>query len=200
MDEQIIISSEKHSIKNINLIICAIGVLAVIVYTIIVGVINPGYYTRLGIGGVILYIIEIPICKFFLLPVIVILLIVNGIYYASKYSLVVTNKNVKGRVTFGKEVTLPNDSLSAISKVAFHGIGVSTASGLIKFRMIENRDDIYSVINDIINQRQGQQVATTIVNNQSSNADELKKFSDLLAQGIITQEEFDAKKKQLLGL
>lgn len=34
----------------------------------------------------------------------------------------------------------------------------------------------------------------------SSSADEIVKFKDLLDQGIITQEEFDAKKKQLLGL
>ncbi|MBO5652993.1 MAG: SHOCT domain-containing protein, partial [Clostridia bacterium] len=34
----------------------------------------------------------------------------------------------------------------------------------------------------------------------SSNAEELKKYKDLLDAGIITQEEFDAKKKQLLGL
>ena len=40
---------------------------------------------------------------------------------------------------------------------------------------------------------------TTIIN-QTSSADELKKFKDLLDSGIITQEEFDAKKKQLLGL
>ena len=31
-------------------------------------------------------------------------------------------------------------------------------------------------------------------------ADELKKYKDLLDSGTITQEEFDAKKKQLLGL
>ena len=35
---------------------------------------------------------------------------------------------------------------------------------------------------------------------QASAADELKKFKDLLDAGIISQEEFDAKKKQLLGL
>ena len=35
---------------------------------------------------------------------------------------------------------------------------------------------------------------------QASAADELKKFKELLDMGIITQEEFDAKKKQLLGL
>lgn len=41
-----------------------------------------------------------------------------------------------------------------------------------------------------------------IINNiqETSNADELKKFKDLLDSGIITQEEFDEKKKQLLGL
>ncbi len=35
---------------------------------------------------------------------------------------------------------------------------------------------------------------------QTSSADELKKFKELLDMGIITQEEFDAKKKELLGL
>jgi len=35
---------------------------------------------------------------------------------------------------------------------------------------------------------------------QTSAADELRKFKELLDMGVITQEEFDAKKKQLLGL
>ncbi len=34
----------------------------------------------------------------------------------------------------------------------------------------------------------------------NSAADEIKKFKELLDSGIISQEEFDAKKKQLLGL
>ena len=33
-----------------------------------------------------------------------------------------------------------------------------------------------------------------------SNADELKKYADLRDQGIITEEEFQAKKKKLLDL
>ncbi len=36
--------------------------------------------------------------------------------------------------------------------------------------------------------------------NSNSVPDEIKKFKELLDNGIITQEEFDAKKKQLLGL
>ena len=34
----------------------------------------------------------------------------------------------------------------------------------------------------------------------ASSADEIKKFKELLDMGVITQEEFDAKKHQLLGL
>lgn len=41
--------------------------------------------------------------------------------------------------------------------------------------------------------------AATIIQ-ATSDADELKKYKDLLDIGVITQEEFDAKKKQLLGL
>ena len=41
-----------------------------------------------------------------------------------------------------------------------------------------------------------QQTETTA----NSAADELKKFKELLDMGVINQEEFDAKKKQLLGL
>ena len=36
--------------------------------------------------------------------------------------------------------------------------------------------------------------------NNVSPADELRKYKELLDDGIITQDEFDAKKKQILGL
>ena len=39
-----------------------------------------------------------------------------------------------------------------------------------------------------------------VIQQTASSADELKKFKELLDSGVITQEEFDAKKKQLLGL
>jgi len=38
-----------------------------------------------------------------------------------------------------------------------------------------------------------------VVNNTST-TDELMKYKELLDSGVITQEEFDAKKKQLLNL
>lgn len=42
--------------------------------------------------------------------------------------------------------------------------------------------------------------SATIIQQTASPAEELKKMKELLDMGILTQEEFDAKKKQLLGL
>ena len=42
-------------------------------------------------------------------------------------------------------------------------------------------------------------ISQAVTIQQASSADELKKYRDLLDSGIITQEEFEDKKKQLLG-
>lgn len=50
------------------------------------------------------------------------------------------------------------------------------------------------LINSLINQK------SSINSAPISAADELKKFKELFDMGVITQEEFNAKKKQLLGI
>lgn len=45
-----------------------------------------------------------------------------------------------------------------------------------------------------------QSKGTATSNSQTSNIDDLEKLAQLRDKGIITQEEFDAKKKQILGL
>jgi len=60
-------------------------------------------------------------------------------------------------------------------------------------------DSAYTVILEVLEKYKKQPQATTVVQ-QASAADELVKFKQLLDTGIISQEEFDAKKKQLLGL
>lgn len=57
-------------------------------------------------------------------------------------------------------------------------------------------EDLYNLIMEKINDVQALKNNVTTV----SSADEIAKFKNLLDDGIITQEEFDAKKKQLLGL
>ena len=55
-------------------------------------------------------------------------------------------------------------------------------------------------IEELIMKRANNVGGTTVIQQANSPAEELKKMKDLLDAGIITQEEFDAKKKQLLGL
>ncbi len=70
-------------------------------------------------------------------------------------------------------------------------------SFLIRKETYETAKKIKEYLDDkIANKNSG---GTTVVQ-QTSAADELKKFKELLDSGVITQEEFDAKKKQLLGL
>lgn len=119
------------------------------------------------------------------------------------YELTVTDKRIYGRVAWGKRVDLPVDSVSAIATVSFlKGIAVSTSSGKISFRLIKNADDIYETINGLVIKRQQEKTVSAPVVNEikTDEADKLLKFKNLLDQGIISQEEFDAKKKQLLGL
>ena len=124
----------------------------------------------------------------------------------NKMQIVVTDKRVYGKTSFGKQVDLPLDSISAVGTSVFKGIAVGTSSGKINFLGISNRDEVYEEIKKILADRQEKEIKVksaapvTNITQEQSSADELKKFKDLLDSGIITQEEFDAKKKQLLGL
>ena len=63
-----------------------------------------------------------------------------------------------------------------------------------------NSMDVF-ILSDEEYEKEKQRILSASENdNTFSAADELKKFKELLDSGIITQEEFDAKKKQLLGL
>lgn len=122
-------------------------------------------------------------------------------WWLGKMQLTVTDKRVYGKATFGKRVDLPLDSISAVGTSALWGIDVGTSSGRIHFKLVKNKDKIHSELSKLLMERQHSEKQNNIqTNTTTSNADELKKYKELLDGGIITQEEFDAKKKQLLGL
>ena len=123
--------------------------------------------------------------------------------YLNSFEMTVTDKRIYGKIKWGKRVDLPIDSVSAVGIGAFKSIAISTASGRISFSAIKNRNEIHDVVSKLLVDRQKQTTTpapSTAPASSVSNADELKKYKELLDSGIITQEEFDAKKKQLLGL
>ena len=128
---------------------------------------------------------------------IVFLIIASGI---KNQKLIVTKKNVQGRYgTFIKgTIDLPLDSINSVECYEKTGnILISTSSKTIRFQSLTNAKEVANVINELLRNRY---TNSTPVVNELSAADELTKYKKLLDNGVITQEEFDAKKKQLLGL
>ena len=185
MEEKLLIKSERNSGAMFLLVGAIIGiVLATIIDVAFMG------FTKYAV-------MEIAIMA---LPVFIVFLIVY--LGMKKCELTVTDKRVYGVAAFGKRVDLPFDMISAVGTSMFKGISVTTSSGSIKFGMIKNRDKIHSEISKLLIDRQSKPTANTTIKQEipQSNAEELKKYKDLLDSGTITQDEFDAKKKQLLGL
>ena len=129
--------------------------------------------------------------------------IVIGIIYLvnRKCELVITKNNVRGKTLLGKEVILPLHMVSAFSTRKFLSvIAVATASGITKFSLIGNYKEVGDVLAKKINERQQNTETSARQTSENTAMDDIIKLKSLLDSGIITQEEFDAKKKQLLGL
>lgn len=213
MEEKEIIKSERFNVKMVSLIIVIIGFVLLIAYTIFDASRYAPEFNRLAAKNYDWFDYKSPLDMAIkqdggfiiavLVPVVFIIIAFLVYRYYSKVELTVTDKRVYGLAKFGKRVDLPLDSISAVGTSAMKGIDVTTASGAIKFKFIKNRDDIHSAISKLLVERQGKEKPDTTTIKQEiplSNADELKKYKNLLDSGVITQEEFDAKKKQILGL
>ena len=126
------------------------------------------------------------------------------IYEKSKkyVELVVTDKRVYGINQYGKRVDLPFDLISGIENVA-DCVSIRSSAGLISFSGLNNYAEIYSAINIELIKRQSKTNISkdySVNTNEVDNIVEIKKYKELLDDGIITQEEFDKKKKELLNL
>lgn len=111
--------------------------------------------------------------------------------------LVITDKRIYGKAAFGKRVNLPVDMISAVATGIFNSFSVSTSSGKITFYLLKNISEINAAVIKLLNDRQMHNQANGF---GGSATDEIKKYKELLDAGIISQQEFDAKKKELLGL
>jgi hypothetical protein len=138
----------------------------------------------------------------FIFPIIMVLglvlLIMAIVWYrkVSQCSLTITDKRVYGTAEFGRRVDLPLDKVSSVGVGPMKSISIATSSGVINFFFCTNKEKVFDTVSSLLIARQ-QNPQTVSVHN---GADELKKYKDLLDDGVISQEEFEAKKKQLLDL
>lgn len=184
MEENIIAVGKSGYVKKIIGIILALPVLFFYVM---------GFIFLFGAGDASVLIV------FFILSIPILLIILACFNQAF---ITVTDKRVFGQATrrliFSRRIDLPLDSISAVSIGG--GIRVATASGEIVFTDISNQDEVYQAINHLLIARQDARSSVVTQEPQPSIPNELKQYKELLDGGVITQEEFDEKKRRLLGL
>ena len=134
----------------------------------------------------------------------------HGIKTVNFFVALITTKNFRFAGVDGQSsIFLPNNVTGYVNIGDIHAIttGNRVINGpYLTFEvknenyMIDTRDDMELIKRTFekaikLNKEQAQSNSTGF-----SSADEIKKYKELLDAGIITQREFDAKKKQLLGL
>lgn len=120
----------------------------------------------------------------------------NGVFVASQNRII-----FYGKKTFGYDLEVfPYSNISSIEMgkgLMGHKISFFSSGNKVTMKWI-NLGDLNGFVKHVKENIGKKEVSTT--ERSSSVADELKKFADLKEAGIITQEEFDVKKKELLNI
>ncbi len=134
----------------------------------------------------------------------------SGLTDGNTWLIVCTNKRVlmldKGMIYGLKLIDIPLDRINSISHSKGLLLGKISITDGATTRSIENISNItISFFADTVNKeaeiyKQAKNRPVTQVVNTISVADELIKYKQLLDMGVLTQEEFDTKKKELLNL
>lgn len=122
--------------------------------------------------------------------------------YGRKTSLTVTDQRIYGKNNFGKNVDIPLEAVTAVRYASHKGIAIVANGKTVRFPYMKNRKEIYESLNKtlVAEKEPNANVTLNKIETESFGVEEIKKYKELLDAGAITQEEFDAKKKQLLGL
>lgn len=130
--------------------------------------------------------------------------LIGGIIMKSnteKCKITVTNAAISGKLPHGKTVHIPLNQITAINRSSFNGVSITSIGNVSNFHCIENREEVIKAISYLLaNPQQSSAQPTQSASANGSEAEQLKRLKDLFDSGVLTQEEFDAKKKQVLGL
>ena len=131
---------------------------------------------------------------------------VGGIIHATMYfsarnnSITLTNYKITGVYNRHLSLNIPIDSISSVSKGWQGSLCITCAGNKYNIMFVGNRDDFCSSLNELLSQRTLQTMSEHSLKTSMPCYEEIEKLKHLLDNGVISQEEFEAKKKQLLGL
>ena len=100
-------------------------------------------------------------------------------------------------VTVYPRSELRGEWFHASLKPAFNGISITSIGSVNNFYCFENREEVINTISCLLTklQQDNAQLAQS-----GSATNRLERLKSLLDAGVLTQDEFDTKKRQILGL
>lgn len=138
----------------------------------------------------------------FFVIIILILFVVFGItnlLYSrdKKTELSILDNAIIGKKSNGKTVQFLLKDIKSVETTKKHGLKIMGSGIRYDIHLIQNAEEMKNIMMDMLAEVQHEQPVMAVV---GSSVNDIKEYKELLDAGIITQEEFDAKKKQLLGL
>lgn len=135
--------------------------------------------------------------------------LISGFLDGNTWIISLTEKRVifldKGMIYGLKQREIPLDKINSISQKRGLLLGTITIQDGATAIKIENIDknslhSFVDALNSAIDNFKSPFKTAPVRSQSHYSADELRKFKDLFDEGIITKEEFEAKKKQILGI
>jgi len=119
-----------------------------------------------------------------------------------KCEITVTDNRIWGKLKGGVDVDIPLNQVTGIHTCSFNGISVSSIGKVSNFYLMPNREEVMKGISYLLARGNSQNSSATVMSASEPTGDaaKIKQYKELLDAGVISQEEFEAKKKQILGL
>lgn len=136
---------------------------------------------------------------FIVILLLFIMLLIGSILYIAdkKTELVIYENEIIGKKIDGKTIQFLLKDIKGVEATKTQGLKITGAGIKYDIHLVENAEAMKNVMMDMLAKVQHEQPVVAVV---GSSANDIKEYKELLDAGIITQEEFDKKKKQLLGL
>ncbi len=131
--------------------------------------------------------------------------VINGFCFVNEDRLIIKKISVFTKADMGDKI-IPYEKINAIDydkAGKFHVTSsiVISISGFDTIILKNINDENFKLLQNAwlnFNDKSNESNNTIIESNRSTNADELLKYAELYKQGLLTEEEFEAKKKELL--
>ena len=114
-----------------------------------------------------------------------------------KMELLVNDDSIVAKKKNGQNIEFLLKDIKSVETTKTSGLIITGTGIKYKINQITNGEEIKTTIMDMLAKMPKAEAAVVV---PTSDAQNIKEYKELLDAGIISQEEFDAKKKQLLGL